>query len=763
MRFDVMADLGYGRSLVPIIPHDAEISSYAKDPKLADNRGKVPGRQVSDGWVGFHGWQDVQAMPADTLLWEGWGAGVGLATRHFPAFDIDLLDEFAADAAEEILVGILGPAPLRVGRWPKRLLVYRGPAGQGKRRLVIAADAQVEFLADGQQFVVDGIHPKTGKPYTWPRPLVPADDLNEATPDKVEAALVALQAFFGGKVTGMQELTTPVAQDGLEAPSIEAVRQALEAVPNEADYDTWIKIGVAIKAATGGSEEGAQLWLDWSAQWDGDDTGADAKWDTFRPPYRVGWDFLSSYAAKHGTFMPADFDFDEVPFEEPPVSAAKKEKKPATAGKEPSLFPEDDELFERFVWVEAFGQAFDLRTRKLLPALQFSVLNNHLGDPTSSKTSAWAKWLRSDRLQRAQSVTYRPGCEQFVTERGVLCLNTWQPSSLMAIEGDATPWLDHLAYIYPNAEEREVLLDWFAFLLQHPAEKPAFQVLMGSTEEGVGKDLALLPIIAALGENNVRIATATQVTSPRTDWYEGRRLIVVEEMEHFGKRETANMLKPYLAAPPHMVPISKVYCPIYEVPNIGAMLFFTNHEDALPLPRGDRRVFVMWSEAIPRSEAYYTGFVKWYEEGGEAFVVDMLMKRDLRKHLLRRRAPLTAAKEAMQMTALTPLEEWLYTGVRDAHGVFSADLIGIDELLFFAKAHARWDQGTAPRLARHLKRAGARALERVRFAEIQPNGRDRDRIYSLRRHEMYAGLTTDKLREIYLKQRTERSEFSAVG
>ena len=51
-------------------------------------------------------------------------------------------------------------------------------------------EAKVEILADGQQFVADGIHPDTGLPYLWPAgspETVPLDQVPPITLEQAQA------------------------------------------------------------------------------------------------------------------------------------------------------------------------------------------------------------------------------------------------------------------------------------------------------------------------------------------------------------------------------------------------------------------------------------------------------------------------------------------------------------------------------------------------------------------------------------------------
>ena len=64
--------------------------------------------------------------------------------------------------------------PVRIGRAPKRAMMFRCEVPFDKITInLVAPDGsagqKLEFLANGQQVVVDGIHPDTGKRYRWSR------------------------------------------------------------------------------------------------------------------------------------------------------------------------------------------------------------------------------------------------------------------------------------------------------------------------------------------------------------------------------------------------------------------------------------------------------------------------------------------------------------------------------------------------------------------------------------------------------------------
>ena len=101
----------------------------------------------------------------------------GILTRLTPTLDIDILDPDAAAAVERLVRDRFedkGRILVRFGNAPKRCIPFQTIEPFPKiLRLLGDADTPVkdcerlEFLCDGQQVVVDGVHPDTGKPYSW--------------------------------------------------------------------------------------------------------------------------------------------------------------------------------------------------------------------------------------------------------------------------------------------------------------------------------------------------------------------------------------------------------------------------------------------------------------------------------------------------------------------------------------------------------------------------------------------------------------------
>ena len=139
-------------------------------------------------------------VPVDEAAVEMWSArypdcGIGLRTGALVGLDIDILD---ADLAHEVFrraEQTFGATLMRVGRWPKRLLLYRTDEPFAKIQV-----PGIEVLGAGQQFVAFGIHPDTHCAYSWPTGDTPLDvvvsDLPKITEQGMSAFLGAVSAVL---------------------------------------------------------------------------------------------------------------------------------------------------------------------------------------------------------------------------------------------------------------------------------------------------------------------------------------------------------------------------------------------------------------------------------------------------------------------------------------------------------------------------------------------------------------------------------------
>ena len=251
---------------------------------------------------GYPNWQNHELSDEEIYRksLNGYADGnIGINTRHTPAVDIDVLDTATAEAMEQWLIDEFGDTGVRIGRFPKRLLVYRTDKPFKKLQATYLDDSgqhqKLEILGEGQQFVAYGVHPDTQKDYEWTsfdQPLdTEVDDLPLLT---YEHAVQIIEAFeelcekqgwtrvssHHGRQTDEGGLETITPRLSI---SEDRIVEALDLLDNdEADYDDYLEVGQALHHQFDGGHRGRELWHDWagrSSKYDAADV--DRRYDSF--------------------------------------------------------------------------------------------------------------------------------------------------------------------------------------------------------------------------------------------------------------------------------------------------------------------------------------------------------------------------------------------------------------------------------------------------------------------------------------------------
>jgi hypothetical protein len=148
------------------------------------------------------------------LVAAGLGGSVGICGGRVVAVDIDVLDEALNARLVQLAEAMFGATPLhRVGRAPKRLLLYRAEGTIRSRSVALADGHGVDILGSSRVFVAYGLHPDTGRPYSWvlddPRDIR-VDELPAVSAAKIDLFLAAVKAIApprregGRKETGVE-------------------------------------------------------------------------------------------------------------------------------------------------------------------------------------------------------------------------------------------------------------------------------------------------------------------------------------------------------------------------------------------------------------------------------------------------------------------------------------------------------------------------------------------------------------------------------
>lgn len=239
--------------------------------------------QRPDGTSGMvPGWQNVVLHRDQVAYWAANGQGslnVGLRTGTLAAVDLDLYDPAVAARVYEAFVARFGEAPCRIGRAPKRLLVYAAAEPRTKINSAVwlrpnpeegEKENKVEVLGIGQQFVAYGIHPDTHKPYQWLNgsledqelwmlPTIDLDAVAAWVREELPALIPADWTVKGSATTGAAWDDDPfeAVKNRHDDVDLEALRWMLEQLPQDYcdDRDSWRNVIFAAHHQFHGTEE----------------------------------------------------------------------------------------------------------------------------------------------------------------------------------------------------------------------------------------------------------------------------------------------------------------------------------------------------------------------------------------------------------------------------------------------------------------------------------------------------------------------------
>lgn len=313
-----------------------------------------------------------------------------------------------------------------------------------------------------------------------------------------------------------------------------------------------------------------------------------------------------------------------------------------------------------------------------------------------------------------EGATWWPGKPKFIencviTDRGALevqgavCYNSYIPPAKLRMVPGVTPqrWLDHIALLFPDAMERAHFCDFCAHMVQKPHEKVNHGLVIAGPQ-GIGKDTALLPVRAGCGEWNAAEIGPDAITSPYNGYLRSVLLVINEvrpQEEEFKASNFYNLLKPLLASPPEMLPMTLKYANTIYVRNLCHIILTTNDPLTLFIPPEDRRLFVMIS---PLQEGrlgpdYFDSLHEYLATGGTASVVDWLSRRDISEFNSKQPPPMTTGKrqiiEAANYSRRTLVDDVLELYIEKVFGgnrpdvIFHQDLVqAVLNLTFFDDA-----------------------------------------------------------------------------
>lgn len=473
--------------------------------------------------------------------------------------------------------------------------------------------------------------------------------------------------------------------------TIEQARPIVMALDAGMSRDKWLKVGMGLSFEFDGSDEAYSLFDEWSATAEsyGGEKDTAGRWRSFGRS-ASGNDITAAWILREykDTAKKAAQAQDEKYREPSQFEAERREHQKAMnerIGAGADTVPVSERItgqtaLRRFVFksdgarvADIFNTHYDLSlpewestyaaSKELVPQPD-KVLKDGAKKPQPDREIPVSKlWLESPFRKTVVCGTFKAGGGLMLPDpNGRLALNTWRPYDRSVPPGDTVAaFLDHIAFLFPIASDRERFLDWLAHIEQRPGVLPHTAWLHIARNFGLGRNW-LASVLARVWPGNV--AANCDLVQLLRSGFNGQLsrkvLAVVDEIREGGRDsqwEHAEKMKS-LITEEHRVINPKYGRQAIEF-NACRWLMFSNHRSAIPMEAGDRRIEVVVTDATPQTGDYYARLYAALDDPGFiASVAAFLGDRDLSKFNPGRHAAMTAAKLAATKASQSPMVGW---------------------------------------------------------------------------------------------------------
>ena len=204
---------------------------------------------------------------------------------------------------------------------------------------------------------------------------------------------------------------------------------------------------------------------------------------------------------------------------------------------------------------------------------------------------------------------YWPGMSALFDYAGKPCYNVYSkdgqpPADVIDADGQAVVdlFLAHVEHLIESERERDLLLDWMAYVYRNPGKRVRWGMLLFGIE-GNGKTF-FFHVLQRLMGRNAKVASTDLVESQFTDWAVGSCVTAIEEIRISGsnKYKILDKLKPMISN--DTISHEPKGATSHTVPNFASYIMFTNHIDAVPMSANDRRYCVIFTKQRTQEDLF---------------------------------------------------------------------------------------------------------------------------------------------------------------
>ncbi|WP_366539936.1 primase-helicase family protein, partial [Salmonella enterica] len=271
-------------------------------------------------------------------------------------------------------------------------------------------------------------------------------------------------------------------------------------------------------------------------------------------------------------------------------------------------------FLERFIYVIEGDQVCDLSRPPYQCMMDMKSFKNLMAPyqfPPEGKgqpVPATKRWIEHRHKKIAETTGYKPGSGRII-ERfdGRYEINEfYMPEHPRTADtSKVSTFLNHMAYLVPDAWQREFFIARLGWMVQRPERRCPISILHVATAHGTGRGWVSQLMERVLGPwNCARTRMKILCDNQFHDYLYNTLLCTIDEVRENDKRyEVNDKIRDVLTEP--RFEVNRKYGSKKTMDIYTGFLFYTNHFDALALPEEDRRIAVLGGPDFAASEEHY--------------------------------------------------------------------------------------------------------------------------------------------------------------
>jgi hypothetical protein len=197
--------------------------------------------------------------------------------------------------------------------------------------------------------------------------------------------------------------------------------------------------------------------------------------------------------------------------------------------------------------------------------------------------------ISTPALMRASRAVYEPGQPQWIGTK----FNMWSGPNIEPLAESPSVIIEHFRYLFPDKREKQLVMDWLKWAMQHPDKKMTFGLLIIG-RFGTGKSWFSKLMQAVFGPQNVLVLPKGEVALEKFNAeHANKQMVFVDELvpnEKLGS--LADALAPKIVG--GNIWIEKKGVDRFEVANRFNIFAVSNHETAVKIAgRNDRKWLIV--------------------------------------------------------------------------------------------------------------------------------------------------------------------------